>query len=71
MAIDRELTEEEAAIVATMTRYSWTDTSDTYRALDLDGLAEIYRADTISIPATRAALSGTRMRFVRGTAVDR
>ncbi len=58
MAIDRELTVEEAAIVAGMTRYSWTDESDTYRALDLDGLAQIYAPDAISIPASHAALWG-------------
>ena len=58
MAIERELTEEEAAIVQGMTRHSWTEPDDSYRSLDLDRLADIYAPDAISIPASQAALHG-------------
>ena len=40
MAIDRELTEEEAALVARMTRNSWAQQDDSYHVADLDQLNE-------------------------------
>ena len=58
MAIDRELTEDETALVARMTRYSWHEEGDSYRAGDLDQLVSLYTTDAISIPAGHAALRG-------------
>ena len=58
MAIDRELTDEEAGLVQWMTRYSWTAADDSYRALDLDRLTDLYAPDAISIPAGHPAMRG-------------
>ena len=58
MAIDRDLSDEEAQLVAMMTRYSWHDTADSYRDADLDQLAGIYAPDAISIPANKPAMWG-------------
>ncbi len=58
MAIDRELTDEEAALVRSRTRSSWASPDDPYRALDLDQLVAAYTPDAISIPSGHAALRG-------------
>jgi ketosteroid isomerase-like protein len=58
MAIDRELTEEEATLVRARTRSSWDSEDDPYRALDLDRLVDVYASDAISIPANHPAMRG-------------
>jgi ketosteroid isomerase-like protein len=58
MTVDRELTDEEAALVARMTRNSWAQTDDSYHAADLDQLASLYAPDAISIPANQPAMRG-------------
>lgn len=58
MPIDRELNEEEAALVARMTRNSWNDSSDSYSQGDLDQLVGFYTPDAISIPANHPTLWG-------------
>ena len=58
MPVDRDLTAEEAALVANWTRSSWSQNDDAYRALDLDRLVDIYTPDAISMPANHAAMRG-------------
>jgi ketosteroid isomerase-like protein len=58
MAIDRELTDEEAALVARMTRNSWAQQDDSYHVADLDQLVQLYAPDAISIPANQPAMHG-------------
>jgi len=58
MAIDREMTEDEAALVAMMTRYSWHEDADSYHSGDLDQLAGMYAPDALSMPANKPALWG-------------
>src|SRR4051812_14953287 len=58
MAIDRELTDEEAALVAMMTRYSWRQDTDSYHSGDLEQLAALYAPDALSMPANKPALWG-------------
>jgi uncharacterized protein (TIGR02246 family) len=50
--------EEERAIAEGMRRSSWTETSDDYRARDLDALTERYAPDAISMPANHHVLRG-------------
>jgi ketosteroid isomerase-like protein len=58
MAIDRDVTDEEAALIARMTRDSWSEQTDSYRSADLDQLTDLYTEDAISIPAGHEALRG-------------
>ena len=58
MALDRELTDEEAALVQGRDRNSFLSPDDPYRALDIDALVDMYATDAISIPADRTWLRG-------------
>jgi ketosteroid isomerase-like protein len=58
MRIERELTEEERALKEGMSRSSWKEMEDEYRARDLDQLVARYAPDAISIPANHHALQG-------------
>jgi ketosteroid isomerase-like protein len=58
MAVDRDLTEEEASLVARMTRNSWEQPDDSYHVADLDQLVGLYASDAISIPANQPAMHG-------------
>jgi len=59
MAIDlTKLSDEERAIAQGMSRSSWGEESDNYRARDLDALTDRYAPDAISIPANHHFLQG-------------
>jgi ketosteroid isomerase-like protein len=58
MVVDRELTDEEADLVARMTRNSWEQQDDSYHVADLDQLVGMYASDAISIPANQRAMHG-------------
>jgi ketosteroid isomerase-like protein len=58
MPIEREMTDEERALLEQMTRSSWGDAGDDYRAADVDGMVQMYAPDCISMPANHQALFG-------------
>ena len=58
MAVDRELTEEEAAMFELGTRSSWGAGADAYRDRDLDQIVAMYCSDGLSMPANHSALRG-------------
>src|SRR5262245_48779255 len=58
MPLDRELTEEEADLVAAWTRSSWSQATDPYRARDLTQIVDGYAPDAISMPAGHPAMRG-------------
>jgi uncharacterized protein (TIGR02246 family) len=58
MAIDRKMTDEEAALVRSMTRSSWDGDADAYRDRDTERMVSHYAPDAISIPANHPAMRG-------------
>jgi ketosteroid isomerase-like protein len=58
VAIERQLTEEEAALVRAYTRSSWDAPDDPYHALDGGQMVAGYASDAISVPSGHAAMRG-------------
>ena len=58
MKLERELTDEEAAMVEMGTRSSWGAAADAYRDRDLDQMVAYYCTDALSMPANHSALRG-------------
>jgi ketosteroid isomerase-like protein len=58
VAIDRELTEDEAALVTVMTHNSWGKPGSSYGTSGIDFLVGMYTEDAISTPAGHPTLQG-------------
>ncbi len=58
MPIERELSEEEQALLGGRSRSSWGAPTNPYHTRDLDRLVGMYAPDAISIPANHPALRG-------------
>jgi ketosteroid isomerase-like protein len=58
VAIERQLTDEEAGLVRAYTRSSWEARDDPYHALDVEQMVVGYAPDAISIPSGHPAMRG-------------